>query len=122
MNRTEVHLLDLPVEILLSILKKLNNMDVLYSLIEVEGLGLLAEDQIFTKSLNFVSTDDSDNKSMVNRFCNDILPRIQHEVKCLCLEAKTMDRILRTAVYPNLTRLKIVGIRANSFSNFCTGK
>ena len=49
MNRTDIHLLDLPVEILLKIFKRLNNMDVLYSLIGVEGLNLLVQDEIFTK-------------------------------------------------------------------------
>ena len=103
MNRTDIHLLDLPVEILLKILKRLNNMDVLYSLIGVEGLDLLAQDEIFTNTLNFVLADNGDNYSIdepiLNRFCNDILPRIQHNVRCIYLEITIMDRILRAAVF-----------------------
>ncbi|CAF4814302.1 unnamed protein product, partial [Rotaria socialis] len=37
MNRSNVHLLDLPNEILLTILRKLNNMDVLYSLLDINN-------------------------------------------------------------------------------------
>ncbi|CAF2981627.1 unnamed protein product, partial [Rotaria sp. Silwood2] len=100
-------------------------MDVLYSLIGVEGLDLLAQDEIFTNTLNFALTNNDDNysidESMLNRFCNDILPRIQYTVKCLVLETTTnMDRILRAGVYPNLTQLKIFKFHANVFSHFCT--
>jgi hypothetical protein len=123
MNRTALHLLDLPVEMLLKILKRLNNMEVLYSLIGVEGLDLVAQDEIFTNTLNFVFTDNDSNKElMVNRFCNDILPRIQYNVKYLILETTTMDRILRAGIYPNLTQLKISKFRADIFSHFCTDK
>ncbi|CAF0910116.1 unnamed protein product [Rotaria sordida] len=96
-------------------------MDVLYSLIGVEGLDLLAQDEIFTNILNFVFTDnDSINESILNRFCNSILPRIQNNVKCLVLETTMMDRILRAGIYPNLTQLKIFKFHANTFSYFCT--
>ncbi|CAF1154908.1 unnamed protein product [Rotaria sordida] len=100
-------------------------MDVLYSLIGVEGLDLLAQNEIFTNTLNFALTNNDDNYSidepMLNRFCNDILPRIQYTVRCLVLETiTTMDRILRAGVYPNLTQLKIFKFQANVFSHFCT--
>ncbi|CAF3217807.1 unnamed protein product [Rotaria socialis] len=121
MNHRDIHLLDLPVEILLNILRKLNNMDVLYSLIGIEGLDLLAQDEKFTNNHNFVfASNDSINEPMLNRFCNSILPRIQYNVKCVVLETKTMDRILRAGIYPNLTQLKIFKFQANIFSKFCT--
>ncbi len=74
MNRTSTSLLDLPNEILFVILNNLNNMDVLYSLIGIgiERIDLLAQDQIFTNTLNFVSTDTggmcSINDSILDRF------------------------------------------------------
>ncbi|CAF4026312.1 unnamed protein product [Rotaria sordida] len=124
MNRTDIHLLDLPVEILLKILKELNNIDVLYSLIGIEGLDILAQDEIFTNTLNFAFTDNNDKYSMdepmLNRFCKDILPRIHYNVKCLYLETTTMDRILRAGIYPNLTQLKIFQFHGNLFLHFCT--
>jgi hypothetical protein len=60
MNRSNIHLLDLPDEILLIILKKLNNIDVLYSLLNIENnrLDILAQDKFFTKTLNLVLSDE----------------------------------------------------------------
>jgi hypothetical protein len=57
MNRTDIHLLDLPVEILLRILKRLNNMDVLYSLIGVEGLDLLAQPRSKKQTSDLIRSD-----------------------------------------------------------------
>ena len=126
MNRLSMNLNDLPVEILIKIFKKLNNMDLLYSLIGVPGLELLAQDKIFTDTLEFVSSNNDKNHSfdepILQRFCTDILPRIQSNVRYLILETATMDRILRAAVYSNLTQLKIFKFHADTFSSFCTGK
>ena len=127
MNRPHLQLTDLPVEILIKIFKKLNNIDLLYSLIGVQGLDLLAQDKIFTDTLDFVSTNsDDDNHSfderILQRFCTDILPRIQSNVRYLILEGTMMDQILRAALYSNLTQLKIFKFHANTFSSFCTGK
>jgi hypothetical protein len=60
MNRSKVHLLDLPDEILLMILKKLNNVDVLYSLLDINNgrLNIVAQENTFTNILKFVSIDD----------------------------------------------------------------
>ncbi|CAF1241557.1 unnamed protein product [Rotaria sp. Silwood1] len=99
-------------------------MDVLYSLIGVEELDFLAQNEIFTNTLNFVFTDNGANfsmdETMLNRFCKEILSRIQYNVKCLYLETTTMDHILRAGVYPNLTELKIFKFHAYLFSHFCT--
>jgi len=58
MNQSDIHLLDLPDEILIIILKKLDNIDVLYSLFGVnnERLDRLVDDNVFTNILNFART------------------------------------------------------------------
>jgi hypothetical protein len=106
MNRSNVHLLDLPDEILLIILNKLNNMEVLYSLLDINNrrLNILAQENTFNNILEFVSSYDY---PMIDRFCIDILPRIHHNVKCFIFNAYCMKRILRVTDYPNLTELKI---------------
>jgi hypothetical protein len=106
MNQSNIHLLDLPDEILLIILKKLNNIDVLYSLLDINNgrLNILAQENTFTNTLKFDSIDDI---SLINRFCIDILPIIHHNVKCFILDPVIMKRILRATDYPNLTELKI---------------
>ncbi|CAF5138834.1 unnamed protein product, partial [Rotaria sp. Silwood1] len=113
MNHSNVGLLDLPNEILLLILKNLNNMDVLYSLLNVDNqrLDVIVRENTFTNTLNFILTTLTDdifsfNDSIINRFCTNILPQIHHNVKCLILDSLSMERILGVANYPNLTQLK----------------
>ena len=128
MNRSNVHLLYLSDEILLIILKKLDNIDVLYSLsgINNERLDILAQQKIFTNILNFVPalTDDvySIPASILDRFCFDILPRVHHNVKCLILESLHMERILLSSDYPYLTELKFFNFNQDISSTYFTGK
>jgi hypothetical protein len=121
MNRSNVHLLDLPDEILLIILKKLNNVDVLYSLLDINDgrLNILAQENTFTNILKFVSID---NMSLIDRFCIDILPRIHHNVKCFILDPVFMSRILLATDYPNLTELKIFHFQREIALNYFTSK
>jgi hypothetical protein len=127
MNRTDGHLLDLPNEMLFIILNKLNNMNVLYSLIGIgtERLELLAREKTFTNTLNFISTDNDDicsmNNSTLNRFCTDILPRIQYNVECLIFQSTTMERILLVGDYPNLTKLQLFEFNQDVVSRYFTG-
>ncbi|CAF3764374.1 unnamed protein product, partial [Adineta steineri] len=119
MNRSNVHLLDLPDEILLIILKNLNNIDVLYFLFDInnERLNILAQEYIFSNILKFVSID---NNSIIDRFCIDILPRIHHNVKCFAFDAVFMERILLATNYPNLTKLTIFHFQQEIVSNYFT--
>ena len=107
MNRSNVHLLDLSDEILLMILKKLNNVDVLYSLLDINNgrLNILAQENTFTNILKLASIYDF---SLIDRFCIDILPRIHHNVKCFIFDSFSMKRFLLVTDYPNLTELKIL--------------
>jgi hypothetical protein len=121
MNRSNVHLLHLPDEILLIILNKLSNIDVLYSLLDINNgrLNILAQENTFTNILKFVSIDDN---SIIDRFCSDILPRIHHNVKCFILYPVIMERILLATDYPNLTVLKIVHFQQEIALNYFTSK
>ncbi|CAF0793028.1 unnamed protein product [Adineta steineri] len=109
----KVNLLDLPNEILFLILKKLNNVDVLYSLININNqrLNIIAQHQIFTNNLNFSSILQSTNKissTILNRLCKSILPRINDKIKSLTIESIYMKHILIVGHYPNLTQLQIL--------------
>jgi hypothetical protein len=126
MSRSNVNLLDLPDEILLIILKRLNNIDVLYSLLDVnnEHLNRLAQDKIFSNTLNFVSIDNvsSIDRHKLDRFCKDILPKIHQNVECFILEPLSMERILLTADYPNVTELKLYNFTKEVALNYFTSK
>jgi hypothetical protein len=121
MNRSDVHLLDLPDEILLIILKKLNNIDVLYSLLNInnERLDILSQEKVFSNTLNFVSID---NNSPIDRFCVDILPKIRDNVKYFILKPVLMERILLAADYPNLSNLKFLDFKKEIALHYFTGK
>jgi hypothetical protein len=129
MYRSNVRFLDLPNEILFIILKKLDNMDVLYSLLDVDNqrLNMVVQEKTFTNSLNFVLTTSTDDilsiaDPIFDRFCINILPKIDHNVKSLILESESMERILRAADYPNLTELKLFNFRDKIASSYFTGK
>ena len=127
-NNSKMCLLDLPNEILMKIFKNLSNMDILYSLtgIDVERLDLLVQSEIFTNTLNFVSNDSdticSINDSILDRFCLNILPRIQYNVRYLIVEIGSMERILLAGEYPNLIKLKIFNLNEEILSQYLTGK
>ncbi|CAF4112063.1 unnamed protein product, partial [Rotaria magnacalcarata] len=119
MNRSNVHLLNLPNEILLTILRKLNNIDVLYSLLDINNgrLDIIAQEKTFANILNFVHIDEI---SLIDRFCLYILPRIHRSIKYFILEPIFMERILLAAVYPNLTELKLFNFEQQIASKYFT--
>jgi hypothetical protein len=108
MNQSDVHLLDLPDEILVIILKKLGNIDVLYSLFEIKNqrIDTLIADDVFTSILNFVKPSSIiDGK--LDRFCTYILPQKHNCIRKLILHTKYMERILLAGDYPNLNSLEL---------------
>ncbi|CAF3328183.1 unnamed protein product, partial [Rotaria socialis] len=114
MNHSTVDILALCDEILLDILNKLNNMDVLYSLIGVNRkLDSLVRDVTFTQSIDLVTIlsnehNDSRNKSIFDRFCSDIIPRIQHNIESLTLDPLSIDRVLCIGNYSKLHKVALV--------------
>ncbi|CAF4785575.1 unnamed protein product [Rotaria sp. Silwood1] len=126
MSQSNVDFLDLPNEILLHILKKLDNICVLYSLFGVinERFDSLLQDNIFTNTLNLLTNSADDNSSLVNpildRFCISILPRIHYNVKRLILESMSMERILLIGTFPNLTHLKVFNFGRHIALNYFT--
>ncbi|CAF1507625.1 unnamed protein product [Adineta steineri] len=102
-------------------------MDVLYSLLDVhiQQLNPIIQDKTFTNTLNFIlttSTDDivSITTPILDRFCINILPTIDHNIKSLILESKSMERILLAADYPSLTKLKLFNFKDNIVSYYFT--
>ncbi|CAF1132867.1 unnamed protein product [Adineta steineri] len=108
MEHLSTELNDLPDEILMIILKKLFNTEVLYSLIDVnKRFNTIVRDPIFTNKLTLMRCL-SNNRNyplpdpILDRFCFQILPSIRHKIKWLNLESSSMKRILNVTNYPNL--------------------
>ena len=126
MNQSHVNFLNLPNEMLFYILKKLENVDVLYSFFGInnERLDSIVENETFSNTLHFVSTIHNTTviDSIVDRFCNYILPRIRYNVKCLVVEPASMERILLATHYPNLIELKLCHFQRDCLLHYFTGK
>ncbi len=129
MESSCVELNDLPDEILLMIFKKLNNLEVLYSIQGVnDRLNKILHDPIFTSRLNFVKCLSNElinsfpPKIISGRFCLQILPEISMEIKWLDLESSCMKNILRAADYPNLYGLGLYNVRKRTIRRLVMGK
>jgi hypothetical protein len=125
---TAIGILDLPDEILLTIFNKLNNIEMLYSFIGVnQKLDKLFRNIVFTsRSLDFVamlSSEENNTRmnSILNRFCVDILPQIQHNIECLTLEPSLIERVLYSCNYPKLRKLTLVNLQLKIASHILTG-
>ncbi|CAF4936759.1 unnamed protein product [Rotaria sp. Silwood1] len=111
MEYASIQLTDLPDEILMIIFKKLDGVEILYSLLGVnKQLNKIVHDRIFTSVLTLLKYHlddriDSLSFRMLNRFCSEILPQIHNKIQWLNLETSSMRRILRSTYYPNLIGL-----------------
>jgi hypothetical protein len=97
-------------------LNKLNNIDVLHSLLGVnEKFDRLVRTGNFTRSLDFtrISSNEDDYLkigSMLKRFCFCIIPQIEDNIQCLTLDSWSMMDILCIGNYPNLRKLILVNL------------
>jgi hypothetical protein len=124
-----VGLNNLPDEILMLILKKLNNLDVLYSFQGVnQRLNKVIQEPIFANHLTFVKRlshnfiDLLCCDMILDRFGLQILPSIHHQIQWLDLESSSMKYILHAADYPNLHTLGLYNINEESARCLFTGK
>ena len=126
-----LNLLALPNEVLLIIFDKLNMIDVLYSLVGInERLDQLVLHPLYIRHLNVTSmtgTSVSDRAfpmdgRVLDRVCQDILPRIYDQVDQLTVEEQSMERILETINYPDLRSLSLVNFSRKTLDRYLTGK
>ena len=129
MFNSYIGLNDLPDEILIYIFQKLNNVEVLYSLQNVnQRLNRIIHDSTFTNELSFVKwlphkyIDLFSSPVVLNRFCTQILPSIHQNITCLALESSSMKHVLCAADYPNLNTLALYNLNEESARSLFTGK
>ncbi|CAF4043986.1 unnamed protein product, partial [Rotaria sp. Silwood1] len=128
MEHSLVELNDLPDEILMIILKKLRNVQVLYSLIGVnKRLHAIVHDSIFTNRLTLMRWISYNSTyplpdPVLDRFCLQILPKIHCNIKWLNLESSSMKRILLATNYPILYGLGLFDMDVETALSLFTGK
>jgi hypothetical protein len=127
MGKKTVHLLDLPDEIFLIIIKKLLAIDVLYSLFGInKRLDRIARSIVHSKFLDFsiISADAqfcAVDDTVLDRFCFEILPEIYQNLKVLIFDQLCMERILLACQYPNLRVINIINYQPSIVSGYLTG-
>ncbi len=126
-NNNHLNILDLPNEILLKIFNKLNMVDVLYSLVDVnKRFDQLLLNPLYIRHLDmttkscFDRTFSIDNQ-VLNRICFEILPRIHQQIKQLTLESHSMKSILLAVNYPELYSLSLVNFQEEILFQYLTG-
>jgi len=129
MKYSPVELMDLPEEILMIVFKKLNNDELLYSLMSINmRLDQIIRDTIFTNQISLIKYNSLPDLTsalsdiVLNRFYSQILPQIHHKIKWLSLETLSMERILLAADYPNLRQLDIFLMNEETDMDLFTGK
>jgi hypothetical protein len=128
MNPSLVQLDDLPDEILLLILKKIDNHEVLYSLMAVnKRINTFVHDSIFTSHLTLMKYSSNDSISplsdtILDRFYSQILPKIHLKIQRLKVESSSMERILLCTNYPNLYELGLYNLEIETAKHLFTRK
>ncbi|CAF3861503.1 unnamed protein product [Rotaria sp. Silwood1] len=114
MKYSFAQLMKLPDEILMIILNKLNNVEVLYSLIGVNTrFNPFVRDPVFTSQLASMKHNPSTHLTspltdiVLDRLCLEILPQICNRIKWFNFETLSMERILLAGNYTNLSQLEI---------------
>jgi hypothetical protein len=128
MKNFSIQLIDLPDELLLIIFKKLNNVELLYSLMGINRqLDRILYDSIFTDCLTLTRRSSNghicslDNQ-ILDRLCRDILPKIHQKIQCLTIESLSMERILLVGDYPNLHKLCLASMEEKRIRHLFNGK
>ena len=109
----EMNLLDLPDEILLLILKKLNVVETLDQQCGFHSqLDRILFDDIYVRELDWTRKcwDESISSMdglVIDRVCKNILPRINEKIIELTLEPNSIERVLHAVHYPKLSSLSL---------------
>jgi hypothetical protein len=118
-----MNIFDLPDELLLCILTKLNNVDILYSLVDVnQRFDRLALDSIYIGDLDFTPSNKSEEYAQfLDRFCTNILPRIHYQINKLTLDDLSIERLLHIVDYPQLYSLSLAFCQPETILKYLTG-
>ncbi|CAF2665784.1 unnamed protein product [Rotaria sp. Silwood2] len=129
-NNNNLNILDLPNEILLIIFNKLNTVDALYSLVDInERFDRLVFDSLHIRNLDTTSMviksyydrNFSIDKNVLLRICEKNLPRIHHQLNELIVEQNSMKHILFTVAYPQLYSLSLVNFQEEILFQYLRG-
>jgi hypothetical protein len=121
MVMNDTNILHLPDEILLTIINKLNMIDV------YERFDRLVLDPHYTNHLDLTvkllrNNNFSVDKKVLDRICKEILPRINKKINKLTIDPHSMECILDVITYPQLYSLSFVNFQAHTLFPYLKGK
>ena len=130
-NTDNLNILDLPDEILLVIFNKVNTIDVLYSLVDVnERFDRLVLNSLHIRNLDttnmvmksYYDRTFSIDNTVLSRISEKILPRIHHQLNKLIVEQNSVKHILLNVNYPQLDSLSLVNFQKEILFQNLIGK
>lgn len=109
---SNAQLMNLPDELLLIILKKLDSINVLCSLMGLNThLDEIICDPCFTTEINLIKPNDDQTSGQVETWIDQlrqrVLPAIHRRVRWLKVESTWLERLLVVGDYPSLSQLDI---------------
>ncbi|CAF4749240.1 unnamed protein product, partial [Rotaria sp. Silwood2] len=122
-----INILDLSDEILLAVINRLNMIDVLYSLVGVnQRFDRLVLDPLYIQHLDLMvesllKNSFSVSKQVLDRICEEILPRINNKINKLIVDRYSMECVLRDVVYPQLYSLTLANFQRVTLLPYLTG-
>jgi len=126
LSKNDMNILDLPDEMLFAIFKKMNMVDVFYSLVDVnQRFHRLVLDSLYISHLNLTNQTLLNEKSptanqILDRICEKILRRIHHKINKLTVQPLSMKCILPIN-YPQLHSLFLVNFKQKILLQHLTG-
>jgi hypothetical protein len=131
LNNNRLNILNIPDEIFFIIFKKLNMIDVLYSLVDVnQRFDRLALNSLYIHRLNmtdsttinsFYDQTCSMDSQIISKMCEKVLPRIHHQVHELTVEESSMKAILLAVNYPQLHSLSLINFQEEILYQYLIG-
>ncbi|CAF1672233.1 unnamed protein product, partial [Adineta ricciae] len=122
-----MNILDLPNELLIIIFNKLNAVDSLYSLVDVNE----RFDEIVLEALHIQCLDTANmlkessfdesapvNQAILRKICEKILPRLHLQLNELVVDQNSLQHILFSNTYPQLSSLSLVNFQQKSLLRY----
>jgi len=125
-NTNDINILDLPDEMLLIILSKLDMVDVFYSIVDLnKRFNQLVLDPLYIHHLDLTVKTSLDHNSPVDNQVFDeirtkILPRIHDKVNKITVTSPSMEFIFNTVDYPQLHSLSLVDFQQETLLQYLT--
>ncbi|CAF4281385.1 unnamed protein product [Rotaria sp. Silwood2] len=125
-NNNDINILDLPDEMLLIILSKLDMVDVFYSLVDLnKRFNQLVLDPLYIHHLDLTVKKSLDHNFPVDNQVFDqirtkVLPRIHHKVNKITVTSPFMEFIFNTVDYPQLHSLSLVSFQQETLLQYLT--